>query len=50
MPTQQGIRLNDEEGLLPELGAASQEDQLEAIAVGELRPFHLPLEHDELLP
>jgi hypothetical protein len=25
------------------------EDQPEAVAVGELRPFHLALEHDELL-
>ena len=39
----------DEEGLLPDPGAACQEDQSEAIAVGELGSFHLAVEHDELL-
>jgi hypothetical protein len=41
--------LDDEEGLLPELGAAGQEDQSNAIAGGELGSFHLAFEHDELL-
>jgi hypothetical protein len=49
MPMQQGVRLDDEQGLLPELSAASQEDQSETIAIGELGSFHLALEHDELL-
>jgi hypothetical protein len=49
MPAQQGVRLEDEEGLLPELGTAGQENQSEAIAVGELGSLHLTLEHDELL-
>ena len=49
MPTEQGVRLDDEEGPLPELGAAGQEDQSNAIAVGELGSFHLAVEYDELL-
>ena len=49
MPAQQGIRLDDVQRLLPELGAAGQEDQPETIAFGELRSFDLALEHDELL-
>ena len=48
-PAQQGVGLDDEEGLSPELGAGGQEDQSNAIAVGELGSFHLALEHDELL-
>jgi hypothetical protein len=50
MPTQQGVRLDNEEGLLPELGATGQKDQSEALAVGESGLFHLAVEHDELLP
>jgi len=49
MPTQQGVRLDDEEGLSPELGAAGEEDQSKAIAIGELGSLHLALEHNELL-
>jgi hypothetical protein len=41
--------LDDEEGLLPGLGAAGQEDQSKAVAVGELWSFHLAVEHNELL-
>jgi hypothetical protein len=49
MPSQQGVRLDNEKGLLPEPRAAGQEDHTNAIAVGELRSFHLALEHNELL-
>jgi hypothetical protein len=41
--------LDDEEGSFPELGAAGQEDQSNAITAGELRSFHLAPEHNELL-
>ncbi|MFC2045949.1 hypothetical protein ACFLTC_00315 [Chloroflexota bacterium] len=34
---------------MPEPGAAGQEDQSNAIAVGELGSFHLAVEHNELL-
>ena len=49
MPTQQGVRLDDEESLLPELGAAGGEDEPNAVEVGELGSFHLAVEHNELL-
>ena len=50
MPTEQSVWLDNVQGLLPELGAAGQEDQSNAIAIGELGSFHLAVEHDELLP
>ena len=49
MPAQQGIRLDDVQGLLPELGAASQQHQAKTIVVGQLGSFDLVLEHNELL-
>lgn len=49
MPTQQGVRLDDEEGLLPELVAAGQEEESKAVAIGEMGLFHLAFEHDEPL-
>ena len=49
IPSQQGVRLHNEERRLPVLGEAGQEDQPEAIAVGEFGSLHLALEHDELL-
>ena len=49
MPTEQGVGLDNEKGLLPELGATGQEDQSNAIAVGELGSFHLAVEYDERL-
>jgi hypothetical protein len=33
MPTKQSVGLDDEEGLLPDVGAAGQKEQSEAIAV-----------------
>ena len=49
MPAQQSIRLDDVQGLLPELGAASQQHQAKTVVVGQLGPFDLALEHNELL-
>jgi hypothetical protein len=49
MPTQQGVRLDDEEGFLPELATAGQEDQANSVAIGKSGSFYLALEHDELL-
>lgn len=34
---------------MPELSAAGQEDQSNAIAIGKLESFHLAVKHDELL-
>jgi hypothetical protein len=42
--------LDDEESLLPELGAAGGEDEPIAVEVGELGSFHLASEDNELLP
>jgi hypothetical protein len=50
MPPQQGIWLNDHEGLLPRLNQPGQQDQEDAIGVRACGPFHLSLEDDELLP
>jgi hypothetical protein len=41
--------LDDEESLLPVLGAAGREDEPNAVKVGELGSFHLALEDNELL-
>jgi hypothetical protein len=41
--------LDDEEGLLPELGAVGGEDKPNAVEVGELGSFDLTLEDNELL-
>jgi len=49
MPAEQSVRLDDEESLLPELGAAGGEDEPIAVEVGELGSFHLALEDNELL-
>ena len=49
MPAEQSVWLDNVQGLLPELGAAGQEDQSNAIAIGELGPFYLTVEYNELL-
>ena len=49
MPAEQSFWLDNVQGLLPELGAAAQEDQSNAIAIGELGPFYLTVEYNELL-
>ena len=49
MPAQQGVRLHDQEGLLPGSNQPDQQDEEHAIGPGERWPFHLPPEDDELL-
>ena len=49
MPTQQGVGLDNVQGLLPELGAPGQKDQSNAVNTGELRSLDLTPEDDELL-
>jgi hypothetical protein len=41
--------LDDEKGLLPELGTAGGEDEPNAVEVGEVGSFDLALEDNELL-
>ena len=49
MPTQQSVGLDDVQGLSPELGAAGQQHQAKTVTIGQLRSFHLAVEHNELL-
>ena len=49
MPAEQSVRLDDEKGLLPELGTAGGEDEPNAVEVGEVGSFDLALEDNELL-
>jgi hypothetical protein len=49
MPAHQSVKLDDEESLLPELGAAGGKDEPNAVEVGEFGSFHLALEDKELL-
>src|SRR5260221_12728886 len=49
MPAQQGLWLNDEEGLLPGSNQPGQQDKEHAIGFRACWPFHLPSEDDELV-
>ena len=49
MPAQQGVRLNDEQRLLPEGRRPGQEQEPESVTIAELRVFDLALEDDQLL-
>jgi hypothetical protein len=42
--------LDDVKCVLPELGAASEQNHTNTVGLGELRPPDLTLEDDELLP
>ena len=48
MPPQQGVWLHDQKGLLPRSNQPGQQDEKEAISLGERWPFYLSPEHDEL--
>ena len=49
MPAQQGVRLNDEKGLLPEGRRPGQEQEPESIPIAESGVFDLALKDDQLL-
>ena len=49
MPPEEGVWLNDREGLLPRSNQPGQQDKEDAIGPGERWPFHLTLEDDEWL-
>ena len=49
MPPEQGVWLNDDEGLLPGPNEPCQQDEEQAIGPGERWPFHLSFEDNELL-
>ena len=49
MPTQEGIRLHDQQRLFPGAQLADQEDKQRPVAPGECRALCLPFEDDQLL-
>jgi hypothetical protein len=49
MPAQQGVWLNDDEGLFPRPNEPGQQDEEQAIRFREGWPFHLPLENGQLV-
>ena len=49
MPAQQGVGLDNVQGLLPEAGAAGQQHQTKAVTVSQLGTFDLATEYNELL-
>ena len=49
MPAQEGIRLDNQQSLFPLARLAGQQHKQRAVAQGEFRSLHLPLQHDELL-
>ena len=49
VPTQNGVRLDDDQSLPPQAQLAGQEDDGSAVAPEELGMLDLPLEHAQLL-
>ena len=49
MPAQQGLWLDDEQGLVPGSNRLCQENEEDAIRFRACWPLHLPFENDELL-
>ncbi len=50
MPTEEGVRLENERCLFPVLRAAGKEDQPKPVRCRKGRPFDLAMQDDELLP
>jgi hypothetical protein len=50
MPPQQGVGLDDEQGLSPGLQAAGQQHQKRAVGWRAARALDAPLQDEELLP
>ena len=50
MPSEHGLRSDDQECALPTPEGAREQDEQAPIRVGEARAFDRPVEHDELLP
>ena len=49
MPSEQGVWLHDQEGLLPRSNYPGQQDEEDAIGPGDGWPFHLSFENNKLL-
>ncbi len=50
MPTEEGVGLDDEEGLLPEGRRPCEQKEPQSVPIAELRVFDLALEDDEPVP
>lgn len=49
MPAKECIGLNDVKGLLPKPGTVGEQNELETVTIGYLRPLYLTIENDQLL-
>ena len=49
MPTQEGVRLNDMNGLFPGCGKAGKKDEPETVGIGNHRLLDLPIQEDQSL-
>ena len=49
MPAQNRLEFDDDQGILPVLDRAREQDEARAIGGGEARPFDRAVEDDELL-
>ena len=49
MPVKKCVWLNNEKGLIPELGKTREQNEAETLMLGEQRSFHLSTEDNELL-
>ena len=49
MPPEQGVRLHNQQSLLPGSNQPSKQDKEDAIGPGERWSFHLPSQNDKLL-
>ena len=49
MPAQEGVRLNDMNGLFPGSGKAGKKDEPDAIGIGNYRFLDLSIQEDQLL-
>ena len=49
MPAQEGVRLNDMNGLFPGYGKTGKKDEPETVGIGNYRFLDLPIQDDQLL-
>jgi hypothetical protein len=49
MPAQECVGLNNEKGLFPEPGTASEQNEAKTVELGYLRSLHLTIVDDQLL-
>ncbi len=50
MPAEEGVGLDNEEGLFPERRRSGQQKKPEAVPIAQFRAFDLAMEDDELVP